>query len=176
MDCCTFCLSRLVIFLFIFSISIKESTCICTEAYNVSLRADNSTCIEMSVISPCNSTTLVDSECLTLSEFFRNRNYSNCDLQLFFSSGKYRLTSYNIYIRNSLEMSALDPEVSVLCTDGGRKSSSDIETTIWVNVNKSGPGVPAGNTTIRGLTFDNCTFAVRIDFVENLIVDNCTFR
>ena len=174
MDCCPFCLSRLVIFLLTFSISIKESTCGCTDAYNVSLNADNSTCIEISA----NQTTLVDhpQECLTLSEFFRNRENSNCTLKLFFSSGIYRLTSYNIYIRNySLEMSALDPEVSVLCTDGER-NSSDIETTIWVNVNKSDPCVPAGNTTIRGLIFENCTFAVRIDFVENLIVDNCTFR
>ena len=168
MDCC---ISRLfmVVFLLLFSISINECMCSCTEAYNVSLSAEDSTCID---ISPT-PTSLVDHECLTLSDFFLTRDYSNCDLQLFFSSGKYRLTSSNIDIRNSLEMSALDPEVSVLCTDGER-NSSDIGTTIWVNLNTG--GIPAGYATIRSLIFENCTFAARLDFVENLIVDNCTFR
>ena len=142
----------------------------CTDSYliSVNLQASEMDCVDVSL----NSSVIF--ECVLLSDFISSVGYSNCSLEVFFNPGKYILTSYNIQINTSLSLLPVDlGTVTITCLDKDR-IGNEINTTFLVNLGRG--QLPSGHVVIKGIYFEQCAYQVRIDYAEELIVDNCTFR
>ena len=115
-------------------------------------------------------------DCVMFSDFIRSVGSSQCSIEILFNQGKYTLTSYDIEVNTSLTLAALDSTQGVIitCLLKDRTGFLDMNTTVTVDLNED--DLPSGHVTLSGISFEECAYSIRINHVEKLTVDNCTFR
>ena len=114
-----------------------------------------------------------DCKGLDLTRFLQNlnQNHSNVDIKI--AAGDYRLVSSNINVTYSLSlMAAFGDLVVISCSDNehkGNKTGTQIGFGPQQILNK-------GNVTFTNIEFRQCPYSLKFDNLENLLIENCTFR
>lgn len=114
-----------------------------------------------------------DCKGLDLTSFLQslNQNHSNVDIKI--AAGTYRLVSSNINVTYSLSiMAAFGDDVVISCIDNEHKGD---ETGTQIGF---GPQqiLNKGNITFANIVFQQCPYSLKFDNLENLLIENCTFR
>lgn len=153
--------------------------CECSNAYYISdgssmvVNHSNHRCVD--VYSDRDNVAVLY-RCIQLSDFLRSAGNSACELEINFSEGYYVLTTIDININVSLTMEAAttDSNVTLSCLEKERKLSS-INASVKVNL-MSATGFPSGYVVLKGIHFIDCVHSIKIDHVEDVLVENCTIR
>ena len=146
--------------------------CDCTDSYTI--RESRVTVQDHHCVDVLQNSSRIQ-ECVQLSDFMRSIGNSECNLELYFLQGLYALTSHNIKINTPISMLAAEGEnVTITCLEKIR-TDIQINATIYVNLTDEN-AFPSGYVTLKGLVFVECVYSIRIDYVNEINVNNCTFR
>lgn len=155
-----------------------EANCQCTSTYHIS---EGSSAVNHSDRYHCidvysEELSAVIHRCIQLSDFISSAGISACGLHINFNEGYYVLATTDIFVNVSLTMEAatVDSNVTLTCTENERKSLN-LSSSIAINLLDE-TGFPSGHVILRGIRFANCVHSIRMDYVEDVLVENCTIR
>lgn len=104
-------------------------------------------------------------DCINLADFIHS--YNKTDLEIYLASGQYQLYEANINVSYSLSLFA-EPHTFVTC-DRLDHTGNTTGTQIIFSGNTT-------NITLTRVTFQQCVYSFKFEYLKNLVIDNCTFR
>ena len=140
----------------------------CTTVYAVSPDVEDRDCVSVT-----NATGGTVYDCIEFSDFLTQLDGCCHNVLTLVPKAIYTLHHVNISITTSLTMTSNDSSTTIRCrvSDGDQNDNITKQIFFGANITRRNESV-----LLSGVTFENCSYSLRFNYLNQLKISNCIFR